>query len=359
MWFAASPAGYGRPFLVRNPSPPRARTGGGRRSGAHLSAHYRTRRTDPLTPGRLDRPALGRGPCCWGCHHRLQGRDLALIAAGLTFYAGIAVVPLLVLAFSLTARLTSPERVRDLGERLTELLPSELGAPDAVEPAGGGRRRPGSAGGPARAAADVAVRRGPAPRPAALHPPRGGDDRLAGPAGRTAAAADHAVPAVPAAAGRRRDGRPRRRRRRRATTARVAVGFYSCRPRSPCRWPGGSASWAAGRCSGGRWSAARCSPRPASPASCRASCSSCPCPLDLGAPFGGLTVVGGVVAVGFWMWLLHLVVLSGWLLTGSLDDRRAPLRGGRRLTRLSRPARRPARPAGPRGAARPACSPPG
>ena len=43
-------------------------------------------------------------------------------------------------------------------------------------------------------------------------------------------------------------------------------------------------------------------------------------PLDLGAPFGGLTVVGGVVAVGLWLFLLHLVVLVGWLLTQSLDD---------------------------------------
>jgi membrane protein len=43
-------------------------------------------------------------------------------------------------------------------------------------------------------------------------------------------------------------------------------------------------------------------------------------PLDLGAPFGGLTVVGGVVALGFWLFLLHLVVLAGWLATVALDD---------------------------------------
>src|SRR3954469_25999402 len=63
---------------------------------------------------------------------RLEGRDLALIAAGLTFYAGIAVVPLLVVTFALTARLTSPATVRELGERLAELLPEQLGAPAAV-----------------------------------------------------------------------------------------------------------------------------------------------------------------------------------------------------------------------------------
>jgi membrane protein len=44
-------------------------------------------------------------------------------------------------------------------------------------------------------------------------------------------------------------------------------------------------------------------------------------PLDLGAPFGGLTVVGGVVALGLWLFLLHLVLICGWLLTQALDDR--------------------------------------
>src|SRR4051812_18218018 len=46
---------------------------------------------------------------------RLSGRDLSLIAAGLTFYAGLAVVPLLVVTFALTAWLTSPERGPGLG----------------------------------------------------------------------------------------------------------------------------------------------------------------------------------------------------------------------------------------------------
>jgi membrane protein len=49
-------------------------------------------------------------------------------------------------------------------------------------------------------------------------------------------------------------------------------------------------------------------------------------PLALGAPFGGLTAVGAVVAVSLWLFLLHLVVIGGWLLTQSLDAR---LRRGR------------------------------
>jgi membrane protein len=43
-------------------------------------------------------------------------------------------------------------------------------------------------------------------------------------------------------------------------------------------------------------------------------------PLDLGAPFGYLTVVGGVVALGLWLFVLHVVVVCGWLLTQSLDE---------------------------------------
>jgi membrane protein len=46
-------------------------------------------------------------------------------------------------------------------------------------------------------------------------------------------------------------------------------------------------------------------------------------PLRLGAPFGGLTGVGATVAVGLWLFLLHLVLLVCWLLTQSLDERLA------------------------------------
>src|SRR3712207_453651 len=67
-----------------------------------------------------------------GVRSRLRGRDLALIAAGLTFYAGIAVVPLLLLSVSLTAAFSSPEEVHALGGRLASLFPSGAGAPSAV-----------------------------------------------------------------------------------------------------------------------------------------------------------------------------------------------------------------------------------
>ena len=44
-------------------------------------------------------------------------------------------------------------------------------------------------------------------------------------------------------------------------------------------------------------------------------------PVDVGVPFGGLDVVGGVVAAGFWLFLLHLVLLVGWVITVEADGR--------------------------------------
>ncbi|MDR7273353.1 YhjD/YihY/BrkB family envelope integrity protein [Catenuloplanes atrovinosus] len=38
----------------------------------------------------------------------------------------------------------------------------------------------------------------------------------------------------------------------------------------------------------------------------------CALPLDLGLPFGGLDAVGGVVAVGLWLYLFHVIVLAGF-----------------------------------------------
>ena len=49
-------------------------------------------------------------------------------------------------------------------------------------------------------------------------------------------------------------------------------------------------------------------------------------PVDVGVPFGGLDVVGGVVAAGFWLFLLHLVLLVGWVITVQVDDRLRALR---------------------------------
>lgn len=38
----------------------------------------------------------------------------------------------------------------------------------------------------------------------------------------------------------------------------------------------------------------------------------CSLPLDLGVPFGGFTEIGGVVAVALWLYLFHVIVLAGY-----------------------------------------------
>jgi membrane protein len=256
-----------------------------------------------------------------GVRRRREGRDLALIAAGLTFYAGIAIVPLLVLAFALTARLSSRERVSGLADRLAELLPAELGAPDAVSrlvDAGIGLSPVGGllallpmtfyGEGLRRALLRFSSRRG---------------EGLIGWKGRLAALPVLLLAplllyplllTVPVMADLAEDGGLG------PTVGRVAIGFYAVLAALtvPLAWGfrvigGGRVRW---------WALAV-------GALFTAACLSgflqgfvlfLALPLDLGAPFGGLDVVGGVVALGLWLFLLHLVVICGWLATQSLDD---------------------------------------
>jgi membrane protein len=41
----------------------------------------------------------------------------------------------------------------------------------------------------------------------------------------------------------------------------------------------------------------------------------CALPLDLGAPFGGFTEIGGMVAIGLWLYVFHVIVLAGYAAT--------------------------------------------
>ena len=258
---------------------------------------------------------------------RLRGRDTALIAAGLTFYAGIAVVPGLVLALGLTSWLTSPDTVRGLTDRLADVLPAELGAPDALTRLA----RAGTDLSPVEAVLTLlpislygeGIRR-------ALLRFTPASDRFTAWRGRLLSLplllvaplllyplllvgrllADLAE--TPGAA---------------ASIGGFAAGYYSVLAALtvPLIWV--FRVIAAGRL---RWSAVV-----AGALLTAASLSGflqgfvlfLSLPLDLGAPFGGLTVVGGVAAVGFWLFLLHFVLIAGWLFTEALDAR---LRRGRR-----------------------------
>jgi membrane protein len=229
-------------------------------------------------------------------------------------------VPVLVLAFGLTAWLTSAEEVTELGMRLAELLPSAVGAPDAVERlidaavglslVGGllallpmsfygeglrrallrfGGRREGLTGWKGRLAALPVV----LVTPILLYPllltvPVMADLAEAGGVG--------------------------------PTIGRIAIGFYGVMAAlavplawgfrvvagEPVRWPA--------LVTGALFTAACLS------GFLQGFVLFLALPLDLGAPFGGLDVVGGVVALGLWLFLLHLVVIGGWLVTQSLDD---------------------------------------
>lgn len=61
-------------------------------------------------------------------------------------------------------------------------------------------------------------------------------------------------------------------------------------------------------------------------------------PVDLGVPFGGLNVIGGIVAVGLWLYILHLVFLMGWAFVIALDKRiRSHRRNARSVAATSAP----------------------
>jgi membrane protein len=253
-----------------------------------------------------------------GAAAQLHGRDVALIAAGLTFYAGIAVVPALLVAFSLTALLTSPDRVRELSDRLGQLLPPQLGAPGALRTlaeAGTGLDLFGFV----LALLPLSFYGEGLRRALLRFTPR--QDRLTGWRGRLLAlplvlatpllmyplllAASAMVTLT----------------ERGSALGSFFVGYYSVlfALTVPLLW--GFGVVAAGNL---RW------PALVSGVLFTAACLSgflqgfvvfLALPLALGAPFGGLTVVGAVVAISLWLFLLHLVVIAGWLLTQSLDDR--------------------------------------
>jgi len=253
-----------------------------------------------------------------GAAAQLHGRDVALIAAGLTFYAGIAVVPALLVAFSLTALLTSPDRVRELSDRLGQLLPPQLGAPGALRTlaeAGTGLDLFGFV----LALLPLSFYGEGLRRALLRFTPR--QDRLTGWRGRLLALP--LVLATPlltyplllaASAMVTLSDRG-------SALGSFFVGYYSVlfALTVPLLW--GFGVVAAGNL---RW------PALVSGVLFTAACLSgflqgfvvfLALPLALGAPFGGLTVVGAVVAISLWLFLLHLVVIAGWLLTQSLDDR--------------------------------------
>jgi membrane protein len=271
---------------------------------------------------------------------RLRGRDMALRAAAVTFYGGIAVVPVALVTIRLAALLAGAGTVRRLTEPALDALPDTLGA---------------AAG--ARALVEAGVMLGPLGVVAAVIPASlygeglrrafvsvfGPGEKLIGWRGRLLvlpllAAGPGLLLALllalaPAVALLNRGGW--------AAVGGIVVSFLAT-------WVVLSAvlTWVFGVV--GPYSPGR--PALAVGASFTAANLSgflhgfilfWYIPVDLGLPFGGFDAIGAVVAVALWLYLLHLVVLVGYVLT-------VPPRGQARPESAVAPSAAPRRRAGAR-----------
>ena len=250
----------------------------------------------------------------------LRGHDVALYAAGVTFYAGIALVPTVLVAVWLAGRLVGADRVTELSASLGRALPDGLGAPavaDAVVQAG--LRLP-----PVVALAVLlpASFYGEGLRRAfvSLTDAR---DTLIGWRGRLLVlplfvAAPVALLAVLLVT-------PTLARLFGAGGASVLLGIvlafltdwvvlwgaltWVYRVVSPRR-PGWLASVWGGAVTGSFIAGFL-----------QGFVLFLSLPLDLGLPFGGFVPVGAMVAVGFWLFLLHVLVLVGYAFTFEVEQR--------------------------------------
>lgn len=251
----------------------------------------------------------------------LRGRDLAAVAAGLTYFAALGVVPWLLLAVWGAALLTSPATVGGLLADLRLLVPPEMGA----RPVYDALVRAGLELGPWGALVTIipATFYGEGLRRACLRlSPR--HDRFTGWRARLALLPlVLAVPvlalgvfaAAPLLADLARTGGFG------GTSGQIVVafhlsfvaigvvvtwGFRVVAPGGP-GWPAtllgafGTAAVLAGFLQGFLLFLAL--------------------PIDLGIPFGGLDVVGATVAIALWMFVLHILLLVGWATTDALDRR--------------------------------------
>jgi membrane protein len=269
-------------------------------------------------PGRVAREAPDRSPTAVlgavaaDAARRLRGRDLSMAAAGLTFFAGIAVVPCVALTAWLTARVAGTGRTRELTSEVAAMVPDRLGADHALARLTDAGISMGLLG--VVVAALPASFYGEGLRRAMLRLAPA-DDTFTGWRGRVAVAplvlvapavAYPVLLVVPAVG----DWHP---------VAAVVVVFLlvwllltvplcwvyrTVGPRSPS-WPAVVlGSLATATCLSGFL---------------QGVVIFVSLPLDLGLPFAGLDLVGAVVAVGLWLYVLHLILLLGWVTTLALD----------------------------------------
>lgn len=262
----------------------------------------------------------------------LQGRDLALHAAAVTFYGGIAVIPVALLAIWLTGLIAGAQRVRRLTSYTVQALPDAIGADRAL----GALIDAGLQLTPVLALASLlpATLYGEGLRRAfvSLRDP---GEPLVGWRGRllllpllgaAPALVLSMLMALPMASRLWLRGGW-------ASVAGVVLSFLAAwlvltpvvvwvyRAVAP-----GRQEWLATALVGS-FTAANLS------GFLHGAVLFCSLPIDLGVPFGGFTAIGGTVAVGLWLYLLHVIVLAGYAATRQFshwlrDRRRTPVRRG-------------------------------
>jgi membrane protein len=249
----------------------------------------------------------------------LRGKDVALHAAAITFYSGIAVVPVALLAVWITGLMVGADRVRRLIGRTLDALPDDIGAPGALA----ALIDAGLALTPAFAVASLlpATLYGEGLRRAFVSIARPGE-KLVGWRGRLLW-----LPLL-------------------AASPALLLSLLLALPTTSALWARGGwwavlavvlsflAIWllltpvviwvfryvAPGRPPWlattliGSFTAANLS------GFLHGFVLFTALPLDLGVPFGGLTEVGAVVAIGLWLYLFHVVLLTGFAATRAVES---------------------------------------
>lgn len=258
--------------------------------------------------------------------HRLRGHDVALYAAGLTFYGGIAVLPASLLGLWVAGLLIGSDRAAKLGEHLAGALPSAVDAPTAVQSVVDAGARLGWV--TALVAVVPASLYGEGLRRAFVRLDDE-DESHVGQRGRLGVLPLLATTPLLAVVvlllaptfDRLADGDVGSGAA--ASYLALCLGWvlltgpvtYVYRVLSPQQMP-----WRATLVAG-TTTAAFVS------GFLQGFVLFLAIPLDLGRPFGGFVAVGACVAVALWLWVLHLVVLVGYALARTLSQARLVLRG--------------------------------
>jgi membrane protein len=264
-------------------------------------------------------PRSGYDQAVWGWLKPLKGRDVALRAAAVTYYAGIAVVPIALLAIWITGHILGDGQVRRLTGHTIAALPDEIGAPRALA-----------------ALINAGLHLTPAFALASLLPATFYGEGLR----RAFVSLRHDQESFVGWRGRVLWLPPL------AAAPALLLAMFLALPTTSALWVRGGwysvlavvlsflAAWLL-LTPVVVWVYRYVAPdRPAWPAALAVGSFTaanlsgflhgfvlfCSLPLNLGAPFGGFTAIGGTVAVGLWLYVFHVILLTGYAATLSASS---------------------------------------